>query len=75
MEHSEHFPADVAFQAADDLLLGLAFLGASRHVVLGRLVVAEPHQHDSVERGVGLAVTAPVQPMPGGLAGGGLDRG
>jgi hypothetical protein len=35
-------------EAADDFLLGLAFLDALGHVVLGRLVVGQPYQHDPV---------------------------
>src|SRR6266568_2299874 len=75
VQRGEHLPGDVALQTADDLLLGLALLETPRHVVLGLLVVAQPHQHDPVQRGVGLAVTAAVEPVAGGLAGGRLDRG
>src|SRR6266581_1537399 len=62
VQRGEHLPGDVALQTADDLLLGLALLETPRHVVLGLLVVAQPHQHDPVQRGVGLAVTAAVAP-------------
>src|SRR6266511_2814135 len=75
VEHGEHLPSDVALQTADDLLFGLALLEAPRHVVLGRRVVAQPHHHDPVQRSVGLAVTAAVEAVAGGLAGGRLDRG
>src|SRR6266511_2995978 len=74
-QYGEHLPCDVALEAADDLLLGLALLETPRHVVLGCWVVAQPHQHDAIQRGVGLAVTAPVEPVAGRLAGGRLDRG
>src|SRR6266511_2034460 len=75
VEHGEHLPSDVALQTADDLLFGLALLEAPRHVVLGRRVVAQPHHHDPVQRSVGLAVTAAVEAVAGGLARGRLDRG
>src|SRR6266508_2807126 len=51
---------DVAFQAADDLALALAFAGAADDVVLGRLVVAHADEHDPVEGRVGLPVAASV---------------
>src|SRR5690606_19375637 len=60
---------DVAFEAADDLLLGLALLGASFHVGAGAGVPAQAAEHDPVEGGVGLAVAASVQAVPGGPAG------
>src|SRR5829696_525182 len=74
-EDGEHLPGHIALQAADDFLLGLALADPAGEVVLGRLVVAQPGHHDSVERCVGLAVPTPIQPMPLGLARGGLDRG
>src|SRR5215217_665771 len=61
-------------EAADDVLAGLALGGAPGGVVAGRLVPAQPHDHDAVQRGVGLAVAAPVQAMAAGLARGGLHR-
>src|SRR6266511_2313552 len=75
VEHCEDFSGHVALEAADDLLLGLALGGAPGEVVAGGLVPAQPHDHDPVERGVGLAVAAAVEPIPAGLAGGGLDGG
>src|SRR6266496_4124686 len=63
VQRGEHLPGHVALQTADDLLLGLALLETLRHVVLGLLVVAQPHQHDPIQRGVGLAVTAAVEPV------------
>src|SRR6266487_2472042 len=62
VQRGEHLPGHVALQTADDLFLGLALLETLRHVVLGLLVVAQPHQHDPIQRGVGLAVTAAVAP-------------
>jgi hypothetical protein len=63
LEHGEHFWCEVAFAAADDLVLGLALRQPSGQVVLGWLVVAQPHQHDAVQCGVGLAVPTPVDSL------------
>src|SRR5665647_759958 len=65
---------EVALEAADDLHLGSAFGGAAGHVVAGGGVVAHAHDHDVVERGVGLPVPAPVESVPVGLARGRRDR-
>src|SRR4029453_10895901 len=73
-QHCEDLTGDVALQAAQDLLFGLALGGAPCHVVAGGRVPAQPDDHDSVQRRVGLPVTTPVQPMPSSLAGGGLHR-
>src|SRR6266536_909552 len=74
VECCEHLPGDVAFEAADDLLFGLALLEPPCHVVLGGLMPAQPDQDDPVQRGVGLAVAAAVEAVAGGLARGRLDR-
>src|SRR5215207_6710575 len=63
MEHGEDLAGHIAFQAADDLFLGLALGQARGHVVPGWLVVAQSDDHDPVQRGVGLAVTAPVDSL------------
>ena len=63
-----------AFEATADLAVALALDGAPGHIPLGGLVVAQPHQHDPVQRSVGLAVPTPVEAVPDGLAGGRLDR-
>src|SRR6266545_1150007 len=65
---------DVALEAADDVLFGLALLGAPLDVVLGWLVAGHPRQGDHPQGVVGLPVTAAVEAVPGGLAGGCLDR-
>ena len=62
-------------EAAQDLLLGLALGGTPGQVVAGGLVPAQPHDHDPVQRRVGLAVTAAIEPVADGLAGGGLPPG
>src|SRR5690606_14532949 len=66
---------DVAFEAADDLLLGQAVFGASFHVGAGAGVPAQAADGDPVERFVGLSVAAAVEAVPAGLAGRGGDRG
>ena len=68
MGRCEDFPGDVALETADDFVLGLALGQPTGQVVLGGLVVAQPYQHDPVERGVGLAVTTGVEAVPDGLA-------
>jgi hypothetical protein len=73
-EHGEDFSGGVALEATKDLFAGLAFGRAPGGVVAGGLVPAEPHDHDAGQRGVGLAVPAAVEPVPAGLAGGGLHR-
>jgi hypothetical protein len=52
---------DVALEAADDLALGLAFLGAPRGVGLGAWAVAQATDGDHVQRAVGVAVAAVVE--------------
>ena len=72
---SPDFAGEEAFEAADDLGFGLAFGDAPGDVGLRWLVVLHADDHGSVERGVGVAVSAAVEPVPGGLAGRGRDRG
>ena len=55
---------DEALQAADDVLLGESLGGAPPDVVDGRLVPAHQHDHDSVERRVGLSLPASNEPVP-----------
>ncbi len=50
VEHCEDLPGEVALQAADGLLLGLALLEPPCHVVTGPLVPAQPHDHKSRSR-------------------------
>lgn len=49
---------DKALQTADDVLLREALRAAAGDVIDGRLVPAHAHDHDPVERCVGLTVTA-----------------
>src|SRR3712207_6246126 len=72
-EMAEDLAGDVAFEAADDLGLGLALDRAPADVVEGRRMAAHARD-DAVQGGVGLAVAAAVEPVPVGLAAGGRDR-
>src|SRR5512132_1601199 len=74
-QHREDLTGDVALEATQDFLLGLALGSAPGDVVAGRLVPTKPHDHDPVQGGVGVSVPAPVQAVPAGLARRGLYRG
>ena len=64
-----------AFEASNDLTRGPAVRRAASHVFDGRLVEPHADEHGSIEGGVGLSVTAPIEPMPaGGPPGRGRDR-
>jgi hypothetical protein len=68
-------PAVVRLEAIAGVPLGsmpghwrqLALGDPAGHVAPGRLMPAQPHDHDPVQCRVGLAVTAPVEPVPHGL--------
>src|SRR5271168_4665869 len=59
---------DVAFEAADDFALGFPFAGSPGRVVAGARAAAQPADCDEVERAVGLAITAVVEPVAACLA-------
>ena len=59
---------DVALQHADDLALGTTFLHSALHVGLSLGIGGQPGDDDDPEGAVGLAITSPVQSMPGDLA-------
>jgi hypothetical protein len=61
------------FQAAYDLVFGLTLGGAAVDIVNSRLMESHPSDENAVQRGVGLAVPAAVEPVVGGLAAGGRD--
>ena len=64
-----------AFEASNDLTRGPAVRRAASHVFDGRLVESHADEHGSIEGGVGVSVTAPIEPMPaGGPPGRGRDR-
>src|SRR3954451_9933897 len=62
-EGVEDLAGDVALEAADDLVLGLAFGGAAFGVGLGLEAVAQAADGDHVQGAVGVAVAAVVQPV------------
>lgn len=64
----EDLPGNEPFEAAEDLPLGEAFLGAFGGVGLGWLMPAESDDSDAVQGCIGLPVAAPVQAMTVGLA-------
>jgi len=74
VEDGVDLSGDVALQAADDLRLGQALGGAPLDVGSGGRMVAHADDHDAVQGGVGLAVTAAVQAVADGRAGGGFGR-
>jgi hypothetical protein len=63
LEEEVDLAGDVALAAADDLELGVALGDAAGDVVLGALVDAHAGDHDQVQRRVGVAVAAPMQPV------------
>src|SRR5829696_6095789 len=73
-DEGEGLGGDVALEEADGFTSGLSVGQASSWIVLAAGVPAQPGQGDPVERGVGLPITATVEPPAAGLAGGGLDR-
>ena len=58
----------VAFEAAHDLWCGEPFGSSPGHIGSGLGMAAHPGEDDPVEGGVGLTVTAPVEPVSGRLA-------
>ncbi len=65
---------DVPLEAADDLLLGQAFLWAPGGVGAGGGAGAHPGDHDPPQGMVGLAVPARIEAVPTDLPGRGRDR-
>src|SRR6266540_6497651 len=62
-ERSVDLAGDESLQASDDVLLAQALCGTSTDVVECRLVPAHPHDDDSIERGVGLAMASTKEPV------------
>ena len=68
-------PRKEAFKAADDFPFGPTVCRASGHIVDGGLVMAHADHDGSVEGGVRVTVTAPIESVPtGGHPGRGWDR-
>jgi hypothetical protein len=68
------FAGDVALEAANDLHLRFPFFEASLGVGAGGWMGAHAGDHDPPQSMVGGAVTAGIEPVPDGFAGGGRDR-
>src|ERR687885_850476 len=66
-------PGYVSLEAADGFAAGFAFGDAPGEVVAGAGVAAQSADGDAVERAIGLAVAAAVQPATVGFAGGGFQ--
>ena len=74
LEEAPDPSCDEAFEASCGFSFGLAFAGASCHVVVGFRAAALACDGNEVERPVELAITTTVQPMPVlVLAGGDLN--
>ena len=64
-----------AFEAPDDLVFGPAIGGTSGDVVAGGLVESHADDDGAIKGGVGVAVAAPIEPVPaGGHPGRGRER-
>ncbi len=57
---------DVTFEASHDLGGVEPFVSPPCHIPTGLLMAAHPGEDDPVEGGVGLTVSSPVEPEPGG---------
>ncbi len=67
--------SEKTFQAPDDLPFGSAVRRAAYDVINGRLMVPHADDDSSLEGGVGVAVAAPIEPVPtGGHPGRGRER-
>jgi hypothetical protein len=55
------FSGDVALEAAEGFLLGLAFSQAAFHVQLGLFIDSKAGERDLVGRTVGVTITATVE--------------
>ena len=67
--------SEKTFQAPDDLPFGSAGRRAACDVINGRLMVPHADDDRSIKSGVGVAVAAPVEPVPaGGHPGRGRER-
>ena len=73
-EGGEDDANNVAFETSDDLSLAHSLSGTSAYIFLGSAVMAMPDHNYAIESCIGLAVAAPVQPVPVGLARGSGHR-
>jgi len=75
LQRCEDLPDDVALEAADDLGLAQAVLGALDDVGVGAWVITESTQGNGVQGVVGGPVAAAVEPVTVGSAAAGRDGG
>ena len=68
-DQAKHLTSDVAFQASDDLQLGMTLGDTLCHVGLGSQIGPEASDGDNVQRAVRCSITASVEAMAGRLAG------
>src|SRR4051794_34438640 len=73
-DEREHLTGDVALHAANGLELGMAIGDALGNVGLRPGLGPKSADGDDVQGAVGGPITAAVQAVAGGLAGGGRDR-
>jgi len=73
LEEAVDLAGGVAFEAADGFAAGFSFCLAAFEVVAGAGIPAQAADHDAVQGGVGLPVTAAVEAVAVGFAGGCLD--
>ncbi len=67
--------SEETFQAPDDLPFGSAVRRAACDVINGRLMVSHADDDGAIKGGVGVAVAAPIEPVPaGGSPGRGRER-
>ena len=64
----EDVAGDVAFQTTHDFSRVQSFGASSGHIGPGLLMARHAGEYDAVESRVGVAVTAPVEPIAGDLA-------
>ncbi|MFH9969550.1 hypothetical protein ACH4PR_51420 [Streptomyces mirabilis] len=57
----EDLPGRIAFEATNDFATGLALLDPALVVALGARFDPQAGEHDAVERGIGLTITAAVE--------------
>ncbi len=67
-EEPEDFAGDIPFEATDDLGLAHPFRSAALHVGPSSRVVAQSHDDDPIEGGVGPTVASAIKPMSIGFS-------
>jgi len=73
-QQGERLTGELPFEATQDLRRGLALRRAARGVGTCARIPCQPAHGEQVERAVGVAVPAPVEPVAHRLAGGRRDR-